>query len=149
RRADHRQMPVGASLPAVRHLRRHFREQIPLAGHRARQGGPRLAADGLLGPLRPRRAAPEAVMNRQVFTAFLSLGASLLGLPAAARARQKEKDDHKMSPVPGPVNVDDFRLRAQARLPKATFDYITTGSADEITLRENVAAFGRLKVLPP
>ncbi len=87
-------------------------------------------------------------MNRRVFTALLSLGASLLGLPAAA-ARKKEKDDIPTPQPPGPVNVDDFRLRAQARLPKATFDYVTTGSADEITLRENVAAFQRLKVLPP
>jgi isopentenyl diphosphate isomerase/L-lactate dehydrogenase-like FMN-dependent dehydrogenase len=33
--------------------------------------------------------------------------------------------------------------------PRWAYEYITTGSADEITLRENVAAFQRLKLLPP
>jgi len=48
-----------------------------------------------------------------------------------------------------PVCVADFRAWAQAKLPAATFDYIETGSADEVTLHDNVAAFRRLKVLPP
>jgi isopentenyl diphosphate isomerase/L-lactate dehydrogenase-like FMN-dependent dehydrogenase len=52
-------------------------------------------------------------------------------------------------PAQEPVKVEDFQALARAKLPKPTFDYITTGSADEVTLRENVAAFQRLKVLPP
>lgn len=61
-------------------------------------------------------------------------------------------------PVPGdaagnrpvePVRVADFQALASARLPKATYEYITGGSADEITLRENVAAFQRIRILPP
>ena len=48
-----------------------------------------------------------------------------------------------------PVNVADFRKQAQARLPQATFDYISTGSGDEYTLRDNTEAFNRLRVLPP
>ncbi|MCH7687898.1 MAG: alpha-hydroxy-acid oxidizing protein [Planctomycetes bacterium] len=48
-----------------------------------------------------------------------------------------------------PVDVADFRALAEAKLPKATFDYISTGSADGLTLRENVAAFRRIKVFPP
>ena len=48
-----------------------------------------------------------------------------------------------------PVKVADFQALAAAKLPKATFDYITTGSADEITLRENVTAFQRIRILPP
>ncbi|HND54634.1 MAG TPA: alpha-hydroxy acid oxidase, partial [Pirellulaceae bacterium] len=47
------------------------------------------------------------------------------------------------------VNVHEFRDRAEAKLPKATFDYISTGSADEVTLRENTAAFQRFRILPP
>ncbi|MTV81017.1 alpha-hydroxy-acid oxidizing protein, partial [Streptococcus pneumoniae] len=38
---------------------------------------------------------------------------------------------------------------AASKLPKATFEYISTGSADEVTLRENVAAFQRIRILPP
>jgi isopentenyl diphosphate isomerase/L-lactate dehydrogenase-like FMN-dependent dehydrogenase len=38
---------------------------------------------------------------------------------------------------------------ARAALPQATYDYITTGSTDEVTLRENVAAFQRIQLLPP
>ena len=43
----------------------------------------------------------------------------------------------------------EFKALAKAKLSRTTFEYITTGSADEVTLRENVAAFQRLKVLPP
>jgi isopentenyl diphosphate isomerase/L-lactate dehydrogenase-like FMN-dependent dehydrogenase len=32
---------------------------------------------------------------------------------------------------------------------KATYEYISSGSADEITLRENIAAFQRVRILPP
>lgn len=52
-------------------------------------------------------------------------------------------------PVQIPVNVAEFMTLAKAKLPKATYEYITTGSEDEITLRDNVAAFRRIKVLPP
>lgn len=48
-----------------------------------------------------------------------------------------------------PVNVNDFVGRAQTKLPKATFEYITSGSEDEVTLRDNVEAFRRIRVLPP
>jgi isopentenyl diphosphate isomerase/L-lactate dehydrogenase-like FMN-dependent dehydrogenase len=51
--------------------------------------------------------------------------------------------------APAPVNVSDFQKLAAAKLPKATYDYITTGSADELTLRENVTAFRRVRILPP
>jgi isopentenyl diphosphate isomerase/L-lactate dehydrogenase-like FMN-dependent dehydrogenase len=47
------------------------------------------------------------------------------------------------------VTIQDFEPLARVRLPKATMDYISTGSANEETLRDNVAAFSRLKILPP
>jgi len=59
--------------------------------------------------------------------------------PGAAPTRQP----------PEPVNVADFQKLAAEKLPQATYDYITTGSADELTLRENVAAFRRVRILPP
>jgi 4-hydroxymandelate oxidase len=79
-----------------------------------------------------------------------------LGL-TQARAQEKEDDidaqpDSTVNQRPTqlqPVNVADMQRLAEAKLPKATFDYITTGSADQITLRENIAAFRRLRVYPP
>ncbi|MGE0755604.1 MAG: alpha-hydroxy acid oxidase [Pirellulaceae bacterium] len=47
------------------------------------------------------------------------------------------------------VNVQEYEQRARAVLPQATFEYIRGGSADEITLRENVRALRRIQILPP
>ena len=90
-------------------------------------------------------------MNRRVFQ-LLSLGA---GWPGLLHARSGEDggatDEPKGGEAPPAeaVTVEDFRALAKVKLPRVAFDYITTGSADEITLRENVAAFRRLKLLPP
>lgn len=46
------------------------------------------------------------------------------------------------------VNVDDLRRAAQNRLPKAVFDYLEGGADDEITMRDNRAAFAELKFRP-
>ena len=48
-----------------------------------------------------------------------------------------------------PVAVAEYEARAESILPRPTFEYISTGSADQITLRDNVAAFQRIQVLPP
>ena len=50
RRPDDRQVPVGAGRRQVRDLRRDLGEQPALARHDAGQGGPRLAADRVVGP---------------------------------------------------------------------------------------------------
>src|SRR5258706_817776 len=42
---------------------------------------------------------------------------------------------------PRVVNIEDLRLLAKRRLPKAVFDYLDGGAEDEITLRENCRAF--------
>jgi 4-hydroxymandelate oxidase len=47
------------------------------------------------------------------------------------------------------VCAADFRALAEAKLPRAAFDYIDSGSTEQVTLRENTAAFQRLKLLPP
>jgi isopentenyl diphosphate isomerase/L-lactate dehydrogenase-like FMN-dependent dehydrogenase len=86
-----------------------------------------------------------------------ALGATVLAAPAQAddppATSAEPRGDRADPPGPGkeppPVNVEDFKAWAKATLPKPTFDYITSGSADEITLRENVAAFQRIKVFPP
>lgn len=93
-------------------------------------------------------------MDRRSFTQMLTLGAGALGLlQASGDAQDKDTAQGGAAETNGPsskaVNVEDLRKLAQGALPKATYEYITTGSADEITLRENIAAFRRLQVFPP
>jgi L-lactate dehydrogenase (cytochrome) len=55
-----------------------------------------------------------------------------------------------MSPMSGPrfVNVADARLAAERVLPRVVFDYIDGGAEDEVTMRENNAAFRDLAFRP-
>ena len=46
------------------------------------------------------------------------------------------------------VNIEDLRQLARRRLPRAIFDFFDGGAEDEVTLRENRAAFERVKLLP-
>ena len=99
-------------------------------------------------------------MNRRFFSQLVALSAGSLGL---WQARARANDELAQAPVGGaaitgapvnprrlePVNVADFQELAKAALPPATYDYITSGSTDEVTLRDNVAAFQRLRLLPP
>src|SRR6185437_10480487 len=47
-----------------------------------------------------------------------------------------------------PINVCEMETIARARLPQIAFDYYCSGANDEITLRENRAAFERLFLHP-
>jgi 4-hydroxymandelate oxidase len=104
-------------------------------------------------------------MNRRLFTHLLAM---LAGSTELLDANAQERDnggeapadepdggepavrsEAAQDPFHEPVKVDDYQTLAKAKLPAATFDYITTGSADEITLRDNMAAFQRIKILPP
>ena len=101
-------------------------------------------------------------MNRRFFSQFLAMGAGSLGL---WQARARADDELAQAPAEArpdalgeanraggltePVTVADFQALAKAKLSPATYDYITTGSTDEVTLRDNVAAFQRLRLLPP
>lgn len=49
---------------------------------------------------------------------------------------------------PSPVNIAEYEKHAQSKLPKNAFDYYASGSNDMITLRENRAAFSRLRLMP-
>ena len=49
---------------------------------------------------------------------------------------------------PAPVNVWEYEAFAKATLPKNAFDYYSSGANDMITLRENRAAFNRLRMRP-
>lgn len=46
------------------------------------------------------------------------------------------------------VTIADLRRLAARRLPKAVFDFIDGGAGDEVTLRDNQAAFGEWQLLP-
>ena len=46
------------------------------------------------------------------------------------------------------VNIEDLRLLAKRRLPRAIFDFFDGGAEDETTLRGNRAAFERVRLLP-
>jgi len=47
-----------------------------------------------------------------------------------------------------PVNLSEFEPLAQAILPKPAFDHLSGGADDEGTLRENLAAFQRIQLVP-
>jgi len=49
---------------------------------------------------------------------------------------------------PRVINIHDFRRLAKKRLPAVVFAYIDGGAEDEVTLRENVAAFGDITFRP-
>jgi (S)-mandelate dehydrogenase len=46
------------------------------------------------------------------------------------------------------VNIEDLRVLTKRRLPRAIFDFFDGGAEDETTLRENRAAFERVRLLP-
>jgi (S)-2-hydroxy-acid oxidase len=43
-----------------------------------------------------------------------------------------------------PVNIREYQELAKKALPKMHYDYINGGAEDEYTLRENIAAYGRI-----
>lgn len=97
-------------------------------------------------------------MNRRMFSQLMAFGAGLFSLPATVLGADSTGADDSGDAAPSspklpwstpPVTVEDFIALAEAKLPKATFEYITTGSEDQVTLRENVAAFRRMQVRPP
>ena len=49
---------------------------------------------------------------------------------------------------PEPVNVAEYERYAKHSLPRNIHDYYASGSNDMITLRENRAAFSRLRIMP-
>jgi isopentenyl diphosphate isomerase/L-lactate dehydrogenase-like FMN-dependent dehydrogenase len=50
-------------------------------------------------------------------------------------------------PVAAPT-IGDLRRDAQRRLPRLAFDFVDGGADDEVTLRDNVAAFDRVRLAP-
>jgi isopentenyl diphosphate isomerase/L-lactate dehydrogenase-like FMN-dependent dehydrogenase len=48
----------------------------------------------------------------------------------------------------GPINVADFERLAAERIERGPLDYFAGGAGDEVTLRENVAAWGHWRLRP-
>ena len=48
----------------------------------------------------------------------------------------------------GAYNVEDLREMARRRLPKGIFEFVDRGNEDEVALRNNRAAFERIKLKP-
>jgi (S)-mandelate dehydrogenase len=46
------------------------------------------------------------------------------------------------------VNAEDYRLLAQSRLPKITFDYLEGGSDEEFGMKHNREVFDRYRLMP-
>lgn len=109
----------------------------------------------------PGRRMKGYAVDRRVFSQLLASGAAFLSAsPRDAAIGQDAKGDAGGNETAAreaaenplarlPVTVEDFIPLAKAKLPKPTFDYITSGSEDEVTLRDNVEAFRRIRVLPP
>lgn len=53
-----------------------------------------------------------------------------------------------MSALSRCFNIDDLRLVAKRRLPRGIFEYVDRGSEGEVSLRENRAAFDRIRMRP-
>jgi (S)-mandelate dehydrogenase len=53
-----------------------------------------------------------------------------------------------MADLSAAVSIEDLRRIARRRLPRAIFDFFDGGAEDEVTLRENRAAFERVRLLP-
>lgn len=47
-----------------------------------------------------------------------------------------------------PINLTDYEILARERLDPGVYGYVAGGAGDEVTLRENQAAFQRLRLLP-
>lgn len=48
----------------------------------------------------------------------------------------------------GAYNIADLREMARRRLPKGIFEFVDRGAEDEVSLRNNRAAFERIKLKP-
>ncbi len=82
-------------------------------------------------------------MNEVVRILARQLARDARALPATVRRRLGV--DGRLARC---VNVEDLRLRARRRVPRAVFDYVDGGAGDEVTLRRNQSDFRLLSITP-
>jgi 4-hydroxymandelate oxidase len=66
--------------------------------------------------------------------------------PSSARARGVEATSD--AAMPSPINLLDYEDLARERLPRMAYDYIAGGADSEATVRDNRAAFQRVRLVP-
>ena len=66
----------------------------------------------------------------------------------AAEAAARPAARPASSRVARAYSIEDLRALARKRLPRAVFDFFDGGAEDEGTLRDNRAAFERVRLLP-
>ena len=73
-----------------------------------------------------------------------------MSLPTAATPVGPCNEQYQLCATAGPtpVNIAEYEKHAMSKLPKNAFDYYASGANDMITLRENRAAFSRLRLMP-
>ena len=84
-------------------------------------------------------------MLRRGLAAYRSHRALLVTRPPSHRSLATLPDSDALDAV---HNVDDFQRLARDKLERPLYEYLASGSGDEVTLRENRAAFGRYALRP-
>jgi len=75
--------------------------------------------------------------------------AAALGLTGHLRLRAQSAPAAATAPKDAPLaSLSDFETRARERVSHMAYEYVAGGAGDEITLRENRAAFERLRLKP-
>jgi 4-hydroxymandelate oxidase len=82
--------------------------------------------------------------RREAFAAALGLTA----VPRAAFSQQSTKPKPAQAAAPAPLTLSEYEPFAKKRMSHVAYEYVAGGAGDEITLRENQAAFDRLRILP-
>lgn len=88
-----------------------------------------------------------AITRRELLrTAGIVAGAS--ALPAYAASGGRAAGEVPAEAAAGLFDVPDFERAAKARLSPMAWDYMSGAAADELTLRWNHEAYGRLRLMP-
>ena len=85
------------------------------------------------------------LLLRRGLAAYRSQWALLVTRTASHRSFATLADSDALDAV---HNVDDFQRLARDKLERPLYEYLASGSGDEVTLRENRAAFGRYALRP-
>ena len=88
--------------------------------------------------------------RREVFGTMLGLAAGSSALSASQARPASHKTPAAQPPISpvGPVTLADFEPLAKRRMTHTAYEYIAGGAGDELTLRDNQAAFDRIRLLP-
>ena len=85
--------------------------------------------------------------RRQALVSTLGLAAAGLAGPRRLPGAEGPPPAEPAGPLP-PVSLGDFEALARDRMSHLAFEYVTGGAADEITVRENRAAYDRIRLRP-